>query len=144
MKKFIIIAALLLVPGLLNAMTAVQTHSNFGKFKTLTIAVTTDAAGVQERIRLELPEGIFLWYVETDPGATAPTDDYDLAIYDSMGVDVMGGALNNRDTSTSERSEPYIDSQYVSGLPVQGPFELDQSGNSANAGIYRVRIYYTE
>lgn len=144
MKRFLILAALLLVPGLLNAMTAVQTHSNFGKFKTLTIDVTTDAAGGQERIALELPEGIILWYIETDPGSTAPTDDYDLAIYNGMHVDIMGTAANNRDTSTSEATGIYINSQYIYGLPVQGPFELDQSGNSANAGIYRVRIYYTE
>lgn len=81
MKRFLILAALLLVPGLLFAVTPTQTHGGSGKIKTLTIDVTTDAAGVQERLRLELPEYVFIWYVETDPGSTAPTDNYDLAIY---------------------------------------------------------------
>lgn len=144
MKRFLILAALLLVPSLLFAVTPTQTHGGTGKIKTLTIDVTTDAAGGQERLRLELPEYVFIWYVETNPGSTAPTDDYDLAIYNEMGIDVMGGALNNRDTANSERAEPYIDSQYVIALPARGPFYLDQTNNAIANATYRVRIIYTE
>lgn len=41
----------------------------------------------------------------TDPSATAPTDDYDIAITDPEGADVLGasvGSLGNRDTTNTE------------------------------------------
>lgn len=43
--------------------------------------------------------------VVTDPGATAPTDDYDIAITDEEGADVLGASiagLGNRDTANTE------------------------------------------
>ncbi len=44
--------------------------------------------------------------VVTNPGGTAPTDDYDLTIIDSDGVDLLAGEGANRDTSTSEQIFP--------------------------------------
>lgn len=41
----------------------------------------------------------------TDPGATAPTDNYDIAITDEESVDVLAGCsagLGNRDTANTE------------------------------------------
>lgn len=38
----------------------------------------------------------------TDPGATAPTDNYDVAVTDSEGHDVLLGAGANRDTANTE------------------------------------------
>lgn len=42
----------------------------------------------------------------TDPGATAPTDNYDLTITDADGYDVMQGAGANRDTANTETAVP--------------------------------------
>lgn len=42
----------------------------------------------------------------TNPGATAPTDDYDITLTDGEGVDVLAACqagLSNRDTATSEQ-----------------------------------------
>jgi hypothetical protein len=38
----------------------------------------------------------------TDPGATAPTDNWDLAVTDSSSHDVLLGAGADRDTATTE------------------------------------------
>ncbi len=38
----------------------------------------------------------------TDPGATAPTDNYDVVINDAAGHDVLLGAGANRDTANTE------------------------------------------
>jgi hypothetical protein len=38
----------------------------------------------------------------TDPGATAPTDNYDLTILDAQGHDVLLGAGIDRDTANTE------------------------------------------
>ena len=46
--------------------------------------------------------GQFLYSAETNPGSTAPTDDYDIAINDEDVCDIAGTLLNNRDTSNSE------------------------------------------
>jgi hypothetical protein len=42
----------------------------------------------------------------TDPGATAPTDNYDLTFPDVEGYDVMQGAGANRDTANTETAVP--------------------------------------
>ncbi len=42
----------------------------------------------------------------TNPGATAPTDDYDITLVDADGVDLLAGEGANRDTSTSEQVFP--------------------------------------
>jgi hypothetical protein len=46
-------------------------------------------------------DGALLFFV-TDPGATAPTDNYDVAITDNNSVDVLAGKGADRDTSTTE------------------------------------------
>lgn len=42
----------------------------------------------------------------TDPGSTAPTDNYDITIEDSDGYDVMQAAAQNRDTANTETAVP--------------------------------------
>lgn len=62
--------------------------------------------------------GIRGWYwyqTETDPGATAPTAAYDIAVTDASGVDVSGGLLANRSATDSERVNMGIQ---ANGFPV--------------------------
>lgn len=40
---------------------------------------------------------------DTNPGTTAPDADYDIAIQNTDGIDIMAGTLVNRHTTTSER-----------------------------------------
>ena len=53
--------------------------------------------------------------VDTNPGGTAPTDNYDITLLNSDGIDVASGNLANRDTANSEQwipvDPPYIDSE---------------------------------
>jgi hypothetical protein len=42
----------------------------------------------------------------TDPGATAPTDDYDITLVDEDGIDALAGAGANRDTTNTEQVYP--------------------------------------
>ena len=57
----------------------------------------------------------FIYKVDTNPGATAPTDQYDITLTNADGVDVMAGALANRATATTEQvipsDPPYVDSE---------------------------------
>lgn len=45
--------------------------------------------------------------VVTNPGATAPTDDYDITLVDDDGHDVAEGTLGNRDTANTEVVYPF-------------------------------------
>lgn len=74
--------------------------------------------------------------VITDPGATAPTDDYDITITDSDGYDVLDGNGANRDTATTEVLAP-------SGIIAGSTLTL----NIANAGdekVGTVVLYVTD
>jgi len=44
--------------------------------------------------------------VETDPGATAPTDNYDITLKNTRTLDISGGNLANRDTANTETVMP--------------------------------------
>lgn len=58
----------------------------------------------------------------TDPGATAPTDDYDIAVTDEEGVDVLApcqSTLANRDTANSE--QVYFLVKDAAGTPLAQP-----------------------
>ena len=80
----------------------------------LTIAWTSSAGGaVSEAIsaaNMTIILGKNLAHFITDPGATAPTDNYDLTLLDAYGVDVLGGEGANRDTANSEQSVPALKS----------------------------------
>lgn len=142
MKRFIILAALLLVPGLLNAGVTQTFEQVSGHVYCITMTVTFSASGGGlESTPTDWDINGLLLAVETDPGATAPTDDYDLYLYNDRGRDVMGGALLNRDTANTEITEPYIDSQYVT-VPVQGKLWLQVANQAVNSAIVVIKIFF--
>ena len=55
--------------------------------------------------------------IDTNPAAAgdAPTDNYDITLLNSDGIDVTSGNISNRDTANSEQwipgDPPYIDSE---------------------------------
>lgn len=53
-------------------------------------------------------ENLYGWLVKvvTDPGATAPTDNYDLTLVDENSIDAAESALLNRDTANTETVYP--------------------------------------
>jgi hypothetical protein len=77
----------------------------------------------------------------TDPGATAPTDDYDITLIDATtGADLMGGEGANRDTANSEEAAPKIGNAYAANFaPVA--FTMTLTGNSANSATGTVYVY---
>lgn len=76
----------------------------------------------------------------TDPGTTAPTDDYDIELTDAYGCDVMGGELSNRDTANSEQAMPAVGSTYGPRW-VSGPVTLEITNNSVNSATGKVIVY---
>ena len=72
------------------------------------------------------PEKIkgFIVRVVTNPGGTAPTDNYDLTLVDEDGVDVASGNLADRDQTNSEdwipSDPPYIDGELTFTIATAG------------------------
>ena len=62
-----------------------------------------DANGSVPTLAITGYQGWMLYEVRTDPGSTAPTANYDITLIDEFGIDIAGGQLLNRHTSTSER-----------------------------------------
>lgn len=84
------------------AGTVVTTEIVHGSVKKITFAWTSDASGdVNGTATTHAYDGRLI-AVTTDPGATAPTDNYDLELRDADGVDVLLGQGANRDTANTE------------------------------------------
>src|SRR5574343_100376 len=106
MKKLalLLLALLLLATPCYSAssMTATTAKSNTWLW-CITLTWTAHTDGSFTSVATPYIDGMVLM-AETNPGATAPTANYDITLTSSDGVDVFGGALLNRHTSTSERS----------------------------------------
>jgi hypothetical protein len=75
------------------------------------------------------------------PGAVAPQDDYDIYLKNDDGIDVMGGALTNRDTANSERALPLLGTTAHEAV-VEGCLTLSISGNNVADAIGTIKIYF--
>lgn len=82
--------------------------------------------------------------ITTNPGATAPTNLYDVTILDEDSVDVALGTLANRATATTETVYPTVAGSAGNNtdvqMPVAGKLTLTISA-AGNSKIGRVTIY---
>lgn len=92
--------------------------------------------------------GMCIYEVITNPGATKPTDNYDIVLEDADGVDMMGGTLADRDETNSERAVPLLmttklGTEVPGRAPVNGPVTLKISGNNAASATGTVKVFFT-
>ena len=119
-------------------------HKSFGAIRRLVVDWVADAADASvPSLVLPVIEGTLL-ALETNPGATAPTDNYDVAVTDGEGADRLHGAGANRDTATTELT-PIV----FTGTSLHPPVSVDEaltlaiSGNLVNSALGRVVIIYS-
>ena len=114
-------------------------HLKVGLIKRLLYTTVGDASdGSFPDTALPTIDGKIL-AIETDPGSTAPTDNWDLSIEDSTsGADILGTAGANRDTANGERV------QLDPPAPVSKfeTVEMKIGGNIVNSANIVVKIYY--
>ena len=79
----------------------------------------------------------------TNPGSTAPTDNYDLTVLDGESCDIFGGELANRDTANSEQAIPKAGNSY-GGRPIDTNLTLTLANNSVNSATLRLKLYFEE
>jgi len=115
--------------------------------KVLTIAWTGAAAGgAIDAITINPVtyglEGWFLYSVETNPGTTAPTDNYDIAITDADGFDIAGGLLADRDQTNTEMVNLRV---AAAGYPmVRGNLSVAITNNSVNSATGTIILAFVK
>lgn len=125
-------------------------HFGVRALRKVVIAWTSDdtdgtCAGTTAKISGELVKAV------TDPGATAPTDDYDIVITDEEGVDVLAacvaaGRLANRDTANSEQAYFFVENVDASPLamgvhPVVHDKLTISISNAGNSKVGQIILY---
>ena len=94
--------------GTVTSSSDVAIGTSKAGVRLLQISYTTGSngdAGLFTCITNQYVNGWIL-YVETDPGATAPTTLYDIDLDNDNGRDVMGGALDDRSATVTEGTRP--------------------------------------
>jgi hypothetical protein len=86
------------------------THSATGNFIALSsdLVIGSSSDTIESRVF-----NMRLARMVTDPGATAPTDNYDIVITSGDSEDMLGGEGMNRDTSTSEQVTPAVGNAFA-------------------------------
>lgn len=85
-------------------------------------------------------EGWYLYSVETNPGSTAPTDNYDITILDADGKDLCGSLCLNRDVTNTELVLAGLGGF---GFPVvRGPLTLVLAGNVVESSTGTIIITF--
>lgn len=122
MKRLIVVFLLLLAVPVFAADTGTLTtfmeypHRMGTNFQCLKLYWKTAVDGTKADVTIPVPTGFAkLLYVATDPGTTAPADNYDITLEDSEGLDVMGGGLVNRDTANVEYAQPLASAVAIPG-----------------------------
>ena len=85
--------------------------------------------------------GYYITEVRTTPGATAPTDNYAVLLYDSNGLDLLGGAGLNRSATASEATPPKILTSTYQSRPIDGTVTFAVSSNEVDTAIGSVKVF---
>jgi len=115
-----------------SSMTFTEiTHSTVKKIKAAW--VSDSATGAVSGTTTGIYSGRFLGLI-TDPGGTAPDDNYTITITDDDLVDLLlGAATGNRDTADTE----FIKEADMAGVAMsQLTFNVSSAGNSKEGAIY--------
>jgi len=116
--------------------------------RILTFAWTGDAANgtvpstaTSDDITKDIT-GWFLYAVETNPGAVAPTAAYDVVINDAEGFDIAGGQAANRSATATERVLPKLDatSGLLGAALIYGALTLVITNQNVNSATGTVKL----
>lgn len=87
-------------------------------------------------------KGTSLALATTNPGATAPTDQYKITITDADGIDILGNAMNGLSSTTSEQFTPVLTGSGTKRL-VDGTLTFNLADNAVNSALGVCRLYFS-
>jgi hypothetical protein len=119
------------------------THYTIGHVRRIVVDWVADAAAATiPDTLLPVFEGR-LMELTTNPGAVAPTDNYDITIEDAEGVDRLQGVGANRDTANTESAIPVYSGSTVHPVVSRSDaLTLKIAGNSVNSATGRIILLY--
>lgn len=126
------------------------TTSSTPLVRELTFTCTADStdgsflAMVFSQTHLDKLVGFYLYKLVTNPGTTAPTDNWDFTITDADGLDVLGGSGADRHTTTSTMLAPKLNSTTYFAQPALGPWTLNITGNTTNSAIIVIKTIFVK
>lgn len=85
------------------AGTVTVTEEAYGSLRKVTFAWTSNASGAADGETTRAYNGVLERLVTVPSSTSAPSDNYDVAIEDEDGVDVLMGAGADRSTSNTEQ-----------------------------------------
>jgi hypothetical protein len=120
-----------------------ERHYQWGSLHVIQIDWTAHTDGSYTSYLIRRPINGTLYMVETDPGTTAPQDNYTVTLTNTASIDVMGGAMADCDTANSEEWQPYFAASASYGArPVLGRLTLAIADNNVNTALGTIYIYY--
>lgn len=94
---------------------------------------------------LSIPLQGYVLKVVTNPGTTAPTDNYDIFWYDpdDAALDAMCDGTKDRDTANGENAYPTLTG---ASIPVFlcGTYSMEIKGNSVNSATGKIVVYLAD
>ncbi len=142
---WLVLIALLLAPGMAFAAASVCTvhapqNNGAGMWSQLIEWTGASTNGAFTQCVLGYPVNGVLAWVETDPGSTAPTDDYDITLTDDLGLALT---VSDCDNATSAIAKPTV-SGSAQAVPVWGGLKLDIANNSVASASGKIRLFWFE
>lgn len=126
------------------AGTVTQGHTKRGPIGCVTLTVTADAVDASvPNTSLTTRISGRLVALETDPGSTAPSANYDITLEDANGHDVLQGVGANRAAASTEKVAVVF-----SGTSVHPPVAMSDTltfkiaNNAVNSAGVVVKLYY--
>lgn len=120
---------------------AKQTYVDKGQppLSVYTLTLTMDSGGTHSHAMKNKITGR-VYAVKTNPGTPAPADNYDLDLLVD-GFDVMGGALDNRDTADTEWALPLLGTAAWQPILRAGTVTVQYSGNTVANAVTVIEIW---
>lgn len=119
-------------------------HEKVGRFGKIVMTCVADASdGSFPATNLPAFSGRLIG-LHTNPGATAPTDNYDITLIDPEGIDRLQGVGANRHESTTQQVPVVYSSTSVPPLVVGEALALTLANNSVNSAIVVVQLFYEQ
>ncbi len=87
--------------------------------------------------------GARLEAMETNPGTTSPTANWDVTLVDDAGFDLLGGAGANRSATATERALPVVGTGVVGTAPTNGDTTVTITGNSVNSAGIVIDLWFS-
>lgn len=125
------------LPSSSNANMITVSFTATGDDATGAIPATAFSAALRSALK-----GYYLYAMETNPGATGPTDDYDITLVDADALDILGAAGMDRDKSATELVMPKIGTTDTF-IPIDGgELTLTFANTSVNSATIVVKFYF--